>query len=115
MNSNEEPNRRRFCGRRRFLKIPFIIAAVVLIKSALVMVLWNEIAPDLFHGPILTYLQAIELTVLAKLLVGFGGFRGGFGPGRGFGGEWHLRERWAKLSPEEREKMREELHKRCGH
>src|SRR4051812_25026920 len=91
------------CGRGcGFWKVPFIIAAVVLLKSGLVLVLWNALVPELFHGPTLSYLQAIEVTVLAKLLVGFG-FPGG-GPGAH---AWH--GRWNKLSPEEREKLREEI------
>lgn len=98
-------------GRRRFWKVPFIIAAIVLIKSALILFLWNEVVPELFHGPMINYLQAIELAVLAKLLVGFHGFRG-FG-GHRFGGHG-FRGHWAHLSPEEREKMREEMRKRWG-
>jgi hypothetical protein len=86
------------------------MAAVVLLKSAVVMWLWNALIPELFHGPMLTFLQAIGISVLAKLLVGFGHHRG-----------WHKhhkkhfwKSRWAKLSPEEREKLREEIKHRCG-
>ncbi len=105
-------------GRRRFWKIPFIVAAIILIKSGLVMLLWNALIPDLFHGPVLDFCQALGLTVLVKVLVGFGG--GGFrhwGGRHRFGGHhgppWG-RDRWANLSPEEREKLREEVGKRCG-
>lgn len=117
MNSNEEnpvvPPRCHGHGRRRFLKIPFVIAGIVLIKSALVLLLWNELVPELFHGPTLTYLQAIELTVLAKLLVGFVGLRGFGRGGGGFRGGPPWKGRWAHLSPEEREKLREHLRKSC--
>jgi hypothetical protein len=98
MKSNESD--RRAC-RRRCWKIPFFIAAVVLIKSALVMVLWNALIPDLFHGPALDYPQALGLTVLARLLVGFGGPRGH--------GGWHRRHHWGRFSPEEKARMREAL------
>ena|SRR5262245_61090544 len=96
------------CGRRLW-KIPFIVAAIILIKSVLVLLLWNALIPPLFHGPMLTYLQALGLTVLAKVLIGFGGprpFGGRFGHG------W--KSRWAALSSEEREKLREEIRHRCG-
>ena len=110
-NSNEGAKLERGCGwRRKFWKVPFIIAAIILIKSAIVMLLWNALIPDLFHGPMLTYLQALGLTVLAKLLVGFPGFRH-FG-GRFGGPPW--KARWAALSPEEREKLREDVRKHFG-
>lgn len=107
MNTNEEGKHSWGC-RRRLWKIPFFIAAIILIKSAVVMVIWNALIPDLFHGPLLTYPQAIGLSILVKLLVGFGGHRH-------FGrhGGWH-KGRWANLSPEEREKLKEEYRKRCG-
>lgn len=128
MNSNEETNREGApgpgerggfgrghghgrCGGRRFLKIPFI-AAAILVKGALVMFLWNALIPDLFHGPELIYVQALGLMILAKLLVGFGG---GFGHWRHHhrGGFGH-KGRWMKMSPEEREKLRTEMRDRCG-
>ncbi len=111
MNSNKFE--RKGCAKRRCLwKIPFVIAAVVLIKSVLVMVLWNALIPELFQGPLLNYGQALGLTILAKLLVGMGGPpRHFFGGGR-FGGHHGFRNRWAHLSPEEREKLREELKNR---
>lgn len=139
MNSNENnekdfadaPNERAFRGRgrgrpdrrfhaRRLLKIPFIIAAI-LVKGAVVMWLWNALIPDIFHGPELIYPQALGLMILAKLLIGFGGFHFG---GRGHWGHhrhghWHRhdhwrrrKERWMQMSPEEREKLRAELKNR---
>jgi len=51
--------------------IPFAIAAVLSI-SALVMVLWNYLMPDLFNLPTLNYWQAMALLVFCRIL--FGGF-----------------------------------------
>jgi hypothetical protein len=97
------------CGhRRRFWKFPLIAGAIILIKAGIVLLLWNALIPDLFHGPVLTYLQALGLTVLAKLLFGFPGFR--YFAGRHSGPPW--KARWAGLSPEEREKLREDIRKR---
>lgn len=111
MNSNEKHIKHAgHCGRRRLWKIPFFIGIFVFLKSAVVMLLWNALVPDLFHGPFLTYPQALGLTVLVKLLVGFPGGRG-FGPGHGWRHRMH--KRWANLTPEEREKLREEMRKRC--
>jgi len=101
-------------GRARFLvrKVPMIvimIALIIVIKSAIVLLLWNALIPDLFHGPLLTFPQALGLTVLVKLLFGFPRF-GPFG-GRQWGTPW--KARWAGLPSEEREKLREEIRRRC--
>jgi hypothetical protein len=120
-NQNEKECRGRDhrCGRHRMWKFPFIIAAVIAVKSALVLLLWNALIPEVFHGPELSYLQAIELTILVKILTGFGGgFRHRFGHHRrhhhhhGHGWGRH-RERWMNMTPEEREKMRDEMRARC--
>ncbi len=93
-------------GRRRYWKMPFIFAAIVLIKSGLVLFIWNLLIPDLFHGPMLTYLQAIELVVLVKLLTG-GHHRHG-----GFGRHHHMKHRWMSMTKEEREKLRDDIKNR---
>lgn len=94
----------------RSIKFPFIVAAVLLIKSALVLVLWNALIPQLFHGPVVNFGQALGLVVLAKLLVGFGGRHHGHHFGHGF----HWRKKWLAMSPEEREKLRAEFKRSCG-
>lgn len=99
-------------GRKRWIAIPFFIAGFILLKSAAVMLIWNALIPDLFHGPEITYLQALGLSVLAKLLVGFGGGRGPGGFGRHHGPPWmHGHGRFAGMSREDREKLREHFSK----
>jgi len=105
--------------RRKRFAMPFIIAAVILVKSAVVMFIWNAMIPDLFHGPVLTYVQALGLSVLAKLLVGFHGFGGRHGGrfgGHGHHGHWRHRMRgyWSTLSEEERAKIREKIKGHCA-
>ena len=91
------------------------IAAAVIVFIALfswvVMVLWNELVPPVFHGPGIGYWQALALLVLCRIL--FGGLRGW----RGGHGHWrrHMwRERWESLTPEERARLRERFMERCG-
>jgi hypothetical protein len=104
-NANETEKGSR-CGKGRHCwRIPFIILGIVLIKSAITLFLWNALVPDLFHGPVINYLQAVGLVVLAKVL--FGGHRGHHGH---HGPPWR---RWDGLSPEERAKLREEMRNRC--
>jgi len=75
-----------------------------------VMRLWNWLMPALFglHG--IGFWQAIGILVLSKIL--FGGFHGRHG-GRG---HWRsrMRGRWARMTPEEREKFRQSMRGRCG-
>lgn len=97
-------------GKKKFFLIPIFILAFIAIKSAVVMALWNYLVPDLFHGPEIDYLHALALTILVKVLVGFkGGPRGGFGRKFGKGGP-----PWMTLSPEDREKLRNEIRNRMG-
>jgi hypothetical protein len=82
----------------------FVILALlgVAALSALVMVLWNWLMPELFFGvKEIGYLQAAGILVLSKIL--FGGFHGH--------GRWH-RQRWEQMTPEEREKVQNAM--RCG-
>lgn len=107
MNTNEESKveMKRPChhgGRRHLWKIPFFIAAILLVKSAVVFFLWNNLVPDLFQGPHLTYIQALGLLILAKALFGCGFKRFGRGP---HPGHWR-KQWWASLSDEEREKFK---------
>ena len=90
-------------GMRRV--IGFILIAIfgVLLFGNIVMWLWNALMPVIFHLPIITFPQALGLLVLSKIL--FSSFRGG-GPGR-FGGR-RIREKWMDMTPEEREKFKQE-------
>jgi hypothetical protein len=94
-----------------------IIAAIAFFVTAFgfgTMHLWNWLVPALFHGPIISFGQAIGLLVLSKIL--FGGFLGGWrGRGRCGGNNrehWkqRMQERIAKMTPEEKEKFKN----RCG-
>lgn len=95
----------------RILKGAVLIAALLAVVGWVVMTLWNLLLPSLFALPALSFLQAVGLLVLSRIL--FGGLRGpGFGPGM----HWrrHMYERWEQMTPEEREKLRAGLRGRCG-
>ena len=91
--------------RRHWWKgIAFVVLAPAFLAlvGLIVMFLWNALVPSLFAGPVLGFWQAVGLLVLCRLL--FGGFRRGphrWGPDRAW------RERWHRMSPEERERFRE--------
>ena len=89
----------------RILKVvAFITCALVVLALAswLVMALWNALIPALFAGPVVSFWQAAGLLILSRVLVGGLRGRGGYG--------WRhraWRERWERMSPEERERVRE--------
>ena len=77
----------------------------------LVMLLWNAIVPDIFNVGTIGYWQTMGLLVLAKIFFGFGG--GGSKSKR----RWRRdipQEHWAAMTPEEKEKFRQEWRTRCG-
>jgi hypothetical protein len=89
------------------IKVLLCIMVVALIAGFVVKGLWNALMPEIFGLHALTFWQALGLLLLTKLL--FGGFHRHSG-----GGLWRsrIRERWEKMTPEEREKFRDGM--RCG-
>jgi hypothetical protein len=101
--------RRRFNERRFLLFLLIGVAAVVLFSGA-VMLLWNNILAGVLKISTITFWQALGILVLSKIL--FGGFRGGW---RGRPGRMHyMQQKLAAMTPEEREKFKEQWQKRCG-
>jgi hypothetical protein len=95
--------------RKRFYFIPIFILAALAVLSAVVMLLWNGVVTEVLPVKPITYGQAAGLFVLCKIL--FSSFRPG--PPGGFrrgGPPW--RRKLMDLSPEEREKFKEEWQQR---
>ena len=99
---------------KRWIWIVFLapvgIALFIFIGGELVMHLWNWLLPSLFEWRQITFWQAVGLLALCRIL--FGGVGG-----RGFHRSNHRRrmeERWERMTPEEREKLREKMRSRCG-
>ena len=94
----------------RILKFAAVAVAFLALFSFIVMLLWNWLTPALFGWHLITYWQALGILILSKIL--FGGFRGRPGPGM----YWRRRmmERWAHMTPEEGEKLRQSMGAQCG-
>jgi membrane protein implicated in regulation of membrane protease activity len=96
------------------VKILVLITVGALALGLVVMLLWNALIPELFSGPVLTFWQAVGLLVLCHILLrGWGRWRYANGWRRD---RWRHRfeEKLAGMTPEEREKFKEEWRRRCG-
>jgi len=100
--------------RRRWIFLaPLAILAMVLfiaIGGEVVMLLWNWLLPQLSGWPQISFWQALGILLLCRIL--FGGFgRNGF-----YRSSFRRRmaERWEGMTPEERERFRMGMRKRCG-
>lgn len=91
--------------------LPLFGLAFIVVFGGCVMLLWNWLMPEIFGLPSISFWQSAGLLLLCKIL--FGGLGGGH---HGHGGHPHrngchhsdgnkLRERWEKLTPEEREQL----------
>ena len=99
----------------RGLRFSFFAALFIAVAGFATQALWNWLMPALFRLPSITLGQTFGLLLLSRIL--FGGFRGGR-PG-GWARkrrEWQQRMagRLEHLSPEAREKFRQQMRSRCG-
>jgi hypothetical protein len=94
----------------RGVKIVFFVLLAAAVLSFGVKSLWNWLMPALFGWHLISFWQALGLLVLSKILLG--GFRAPRGPHMHWRGR--MMERWAQMTPEEREKFREGMKSRCG-
>ncbi|MBS1653237.1 MAG: hypothetical protein JSU05_00200 [Bacteroidetes bacterium] len=87
-------------------------AAALAAFGGIVMWLWNAILPSVLGVSAITFWQAAGILILSKIL--FGGLHDGWNKKKQM---WrhNIQQKWASMTPEEREKFKEELKTRCGH
>jgi len=90
-----------------FFLIPIV---VLLVLPFIVMLLWNNVITGIFEIKSITYLQAIGLFILSRIL--FGSFGLGNRPKPPF--DKHYKDRFLKMTDEEKSKMAEEWKKRTS-
>lgn len=105
-------------GRRKGAHVAkFLLLGVVFVGAVgfVTMQLWNCLIPELFHGPVITFWQALGLLLLGKLLFGWHNHHNSWHDKWGRGGEWkaRMREKMSKMTPEEQERMKEAFRNRC--
>jgi len=100
--------------RKRWIYIaPLAIAGIVVfifVGGEAVKLLWNWLLPPLFSFRAITFWQAIGLLALCRIL--FGGF-GRHGINRSYARR-RIAERMERMTPEERERLRQGFRERCG-
>ncbi len=104
---------KKFWFKKGLMFIAFFIAAVFLF-GAIVMALWNAILPPVLGVKAITFSQALGILLLSKILFGGFGHRGGWHRGRGQQWRNNMQEKWGNMTPEEREKFKNEWKNRCG-
>ncbi|WP_052732535.1 hypothetical protein [Hymenobacter terrenus] len=88
----------------------FVIAAIFTTQA-----LWNWLMPELFHLPQIGLGQTLGLLILSRILLG--SFRGGRPGGwarRRKAWQQRMAGRMEHLSPEAREKFRQQMKSRCN-
>jgi hypothetical protein len=93
----------------RIVGIALIVAIFIAGFGSAVWQLWNLLMPEIFGLPALGFWQAVGLLSLSWIF--FGSWRG-LSPPYGHSRR-SMRERWAQMSPEERERFRKGMESRC--
>ena len=96
---------KKFWFKRGLMFVIFFIAAI-LVFSAIVMGLWNAILPAVIGVKTITFLQALGILLLSKILFGGFGKRGGWHGARHYEWKKKMQEKFAAMTPEEREKFK---------
>jgi hypothetical protein len=93
------------------VKMVLFVILAVLLAGAAVMYLWNMLVPALFNGPSISFIQAVGLLILSKLLFKGFNFRKGGHCSHGHG---YWKEKLDKMDPEERDRLKALWKRRCG-
>lgn len=72
------------------------------------MYLWNWLMPAIFGLKTITFIQALGLFLLSKILFGFGGKGGGWKDRRHKHRDWaRFRTKWESMTEQERQEFRD--------
>lgn len=105
---------KKFWIKKGIMILVFGIVAI-LVFGLVVMSLWNAILPAVLGVKAISFMQALGILLLSKIL--FGGFGGGRHRGgwRNNGKWMEMKDKFAGMTPEEREKFKAEWKNKCGH
>lgn len=96
---------------KKIIGIIILVIVMMALLGWVVMCLWNNVLAAVLPVSVVTFWQALGILLLSKIL--FGGFHGRWGSHRG--GRWgkEMQEKWHGMTPEEREKIKQEWRNRC--
>lgn len=92
------------------IRVLVIVIVAVVVFGEVVMHLWNWLMPGIFGLRAITFVEALGLLLLSKIL--FGGIHRHGGGHRGW--KRHMEDRWSRMTPEERERFRSGMRGRRG-
>ena len=87
---------------------PPAVVLFVWLFGELVMHLWNWLLPALFGFHTITFWQTLGILLLSRILFG------SWGPSGSRNRRSRRRDKWEKMTPEERERLRQSWAARCG-
>jgi Ca2+/H+ antiporter, TMEM165/GDT1 family len=98
----------------KFLMILLFVFAVLVPLGFIIVTLWNNILVPVLHVGAINFWQALGLFLLSKIF--FGGFPGRSRWGKGMKSDFRekMRDKWSTMSPEEREKFKQNWKNRCA-
>jgi len=102
--------------KRLILMAPLVLLAMALfayIGGEIVMHLWNWLLPPLFGFRQVTFWQGLGVLALCRILFGSHGFRGPMRSNVRRRMRERMEERYAAMTPEERERVRQSWRGRC--
>jgi hypothetical protein len=102
------------CRIRKFFMILVFGIVAITVFSTVVMGLWNAILPAVLGVKTITFIQALGILLLSKILFGGFGPRGGCGWHGGRAWKMRMKEKFKNMTPEEREKIKAAWKDRCG-
>jgi hypothetical protein len=97
---------------KKGLMILFFGCIAILVFGFVVMGLWNALLPAVLGVKAITFIQALGILLLSKIL--FGGFSGGRRWRGSHAWKEKMKQRFDNMTPEEREKFKAEWKSRCG-
>ncbi len=102
-----------------FLGYGLFAIAIMALMAFVTMLLWNWLVPELFNGPVITFLQSLGLLALLKLLTGFSGMGGKKWSSSSHHAKKQMwKQKWdekmAGMSEEEKASFKEMYYRRCG-
>ncbi len=92
-------------NKTKYLWYGLAIVCFGLLLTSAVWVLWNWLIPEIFNGPKITFVQAMGLLLLSRVLIGFG---------HAGKNKWNYNYKKEGFSDIEKEHLKHKFMEKCG-